>query len=88
MCRGSDGSDEGLDADTTSCFSSVMYTEGATAANQKLMALPKDAARFASLKASDTVWGWGGGARRRGRRKAEFSFQPECDFTEKIYSCR
>lgn len=26
-------------------------------ADQKLMALPKEAARFASLKASDTVWG-------------------------------
>lgn len=38
-----------------------MYTEGAAAAaaamaRQKLMALPKEAARLASLKASDTVW--------------------------------
>lgn len=30
-------------------------------ANQKLMALPKEAARFASLKASDTVCGGGEG---------------------------
>lgn len=74
MCRGSDGWDEGLDADTTSCFSSVMYSEGATAANQKLMALPKDAARFASLKASDTVWVGLGGGGGGGRRKAK-SFQ-------------
>lgn len=37
-----------------------MYTEGAAVAaltHQKLMALPKEAARLASLKASDTVWG-------------------------------
>lgn len=46
-------------------FSSGMYTEGVTAsADQKLMALPKEAAKFASLKASDTVW------RRRRRRRA------------------
>lgn len=35
-----------------------MYTEGAVVAalaHQKLMALPKEAARLASLKASDTV---------------------------------
>lgn len=44
-----------------------MYTEGAAvavAAHQKLMALPKEAARLASLKASDTVW------RRKRRRKS------------------
>lgn len=38
---------------------SGMYTEGAVVAalaHQKLMALPKEAAKFASLKASDTVW--------------------------------
>lgn len=33
----------------------LRYVQRRRPANQKLMALPKEAARFASLKASDTV---------------------------------
>lgn len=44
---------------------SVHVDEAATA-HQKLMALPKEAARLASLKASDTVW-----RRRRTQRDEE-----------------
>lgn len=49
-----------LDADTQLPVS-LLYTLKVRQrpADQKLMALPKDAARLASLKASDTVgWAW------------------------------
>lgn len=52
------GVDEGFDAEThtASCLSSLCTLKvRQRPADQKLMALPKEAARFASLKASDTV---------------------------------